>query len=58
MCDSLGIGEAMEDLETFDVDFQACMYGSIRNKWIRLVASREDFLQLLKECDGKRLHAA
>ena len=50
------IREVMEEFTTFEVDFQACMFGSRRDKWTRLVTNREEFLELSVPCDGSHEH--
>ena len=37
-------------------DFQACMYGSMRDKWTRIVASFEEISQMDVSCDRSHKH--
>ena len=51
---------AFQDLcrHAFIVDFQACMFGSPRPKWTRLVHGPTNFLSALhRVCDGAHVHA-
>ena len=56
MWDTVDIREAMEDLQTFNVDLHACMFGSDRNKKTRLVTNKREFLELAITCDGSHEH--
>ena len=38
-------------------DFQACMYGSTRDKWTRIVASFPEIVQMDAVCDRKHSHS-
>ena len=40
----------------FATDFQACMYGSMRDKWTRIVASFQEITQLDAACDRSHKH--
>ena len=40
----------------FATDFQACMYGSERDKWTRIVASFPEITQMDVTCDRKHKH--
>jgi len=50
------VRRAMEDIETYNVDFQACMYGAKRDKWTRLVTNEKHFTKLAVKCDGSHEH--
>ena len=55
------IATAINDIETWEVDFQACMYPDPgrdrRDKWTRLITNNATFKSLAVECDGKHEHA-
>ena len=40
----------------FATDFQACMYGSLRDKWTRIAASFPEIVQLDVTCDRRHKH--
>ena len=40
----------------FATDFQACMYGSMRNKWTRIIASFPEICQMDVVCDRTHKH--
>ena len=42
---------------TFFADFQACMLGSSRNKWTKLVSNTHHIEQMRIACDGSHSHA-
>ena len=48
--------ELMRIYPLFATDFQACMYGSSRDKWTRIVASFEEITQLDAACDRSHKH--
>ena len=50
------IEHAMDDIRTHDVNLQACMYASARNKWTRLVTNDPTFRTLAKACNGTHKH--
>ena len=39
-------------------DFQACMYGSSRDKWTKLICSKGLYDDINKACDGSHAHAS
>ena len=48
--------ELMRIYPLYATDFQACMYGSMRDKWTRIVASFPEVLQMDLVCDRKHQH--
>ena len=50
------IEKAMESINTIDVDLQACMFGSKRDKWTRIVTKRKEFQVLGVACDKSHKH--
>lgn len=48
--------ELQRNYPLFVTDFQACMYGSERDKWTRIVASFPEIAQLDVACDRKHKH--
>ena len=48
--------ELMRIYPLYATDFQACMYGSKRDKWTRIVASFPEVLQMDLVCDRKHQH--
>ena len=49
-------GRLLDSLGVRPVVFQACMYGSTRAKWTRLVTNCSNFRSLARTCDGKPEH--
>ena len=49
--------ELMRAYSLFATDFQACMYGSMRDKWTRVIASFPEISQMDATCDRRHKHA-
>jgi len=45
------------DKRIFVVDFQACMFGSDRPKWTRLVTNCAEIAELAVKCDNSHIHS-
>ena len=48
--------ELMRIYPLYATDFQACMFGSMRDKWTRILASFPEILQMDLTCDRKHQH--
>ena len=48
--------ELMRAYSLFATDFQACMYGSMRDKWTRVIASFPEISQMDATCDRRHKH--
>ena len=48
--------QIMRDLEVYATDFQACMYGSARDKWMRILASFSEITAMDVKCDRTHVH--
>ena len=48
--------ELMRAHHLFATDFQACMYGSMRDKWTRVIASFPEICQMDATCDRSHKH--
>ena len=48
--------ELMRNHPLYVSDFQACMYGSMRDKWTRIVASFKEIVQMDAVCDRSHKH--
>ena len=48
----------LEEFTPFSGIFQACMYGSSRPKWTRIIASFQEIQRLSVSCDNNHIHAA
>ena len=57
MWDYPHIRNAIEETGAIKIDFQACMWGSKRDKWTRFVTNSDDFRALEKKCDKSHEHA-
>jgi hypothetical protein len=48
--------ELLQNYPLFATDFLACMYGSMRDKWTRVVASFSEMSQMDATCDRGHKH--